>query len=94
MKVVSNRVITVQESNDVLGIKAITLAVSVVKLSDEAAQVIVVDPRSQVFTNMVCVMNLPQGGEATSSTQNNSTMTTSVLIDQALEEAKGDQEIA
>ena len=46
MKVLSNKLITVQESNDSLGIRAIILSISVVKLSEEAAQVIVIDPRT------------------------------------------------
>lgn len=82
MKVVSNRVVTVQEPNDLLGIKAITLAVSIVKLSDEAAQVVVIDPRTQVFTNMICVMNLKPGAAPTEPALTpHANMTSTVLID-------------
>ena len=59
MKVVSNRLVQVQEGNQALAIKALSLSVSVVKLSADTAQVIVIDPNIQAFTNFVCIMNLP-----------------------------------
>ena len=61
MKVVSNRLIEVQEGVDALQIKPIKLSVSVVKLSVDAAQVVVIDPRLQTFSNFICVMNLAGG---------------------------------
>ena len=58
MKVVSNRLVEVQEGNEMLQIAPVNLSVSVIKLSAECAQVLVIDPRTQVFTNFICVMNL------------------------------------
>ena len=59
-----------------IGIPGVELSVSVIKLSDESAQVIVVDPKSQAFTNMVCIMNMPAvDGQSASN------LTSSVLID-------------
>ena len=76
MKVVSNRIVEVQEGVDELQIKPITLSVSVIKLSEETAQVVVIDPRIQTFSNFICVMNL---AEKTSA---------SVLVDEQSEESK------
>ena len=83
MKVVSNRLIEVQEGNEMLQIIPINLAVSVIKLSADCAQVLVIDPRTQLFTNFICVMNLNQDQQAAPGRQ-----TSTVLVDDIGEESK------
>ena len=63
-----------QEPNPVIQMPGVALSVSVVKLSTESAQVIVVDPNTQTFTNLVCVMNLP-------GSDGKSKQTSTVLMD-------------
>ena len=58
MKVVSDRLIEVQEVNEALGIRGLSLSVSVIKMSSQVAQVVVCDPNLPVFTNLVCIMNM------------------------------------
>ena len=81
MKVVSNRLVEVQEGNEMLQIAPVNLSVSVIKLSAECAQVLVIDPRPQVFTNFICVMNLNQDQQA-------GKQTSTVLVDDVGEEVK------
>ena len=81
MKVVSNRLVEVQEGNEMLQIAPVNLSVSVIKLSAECAQVLVIDPRTQVFTNFICVMNLNQDQQA-------GKQTSTVLVDDVGEEVK------
>ena len=83
MKVVSNRLIEVEEGNEMLQIIPINLAVSVIKLSADCAQVLVIDPRTQLFTNFICVMNLNQDQQAAPGRQ-----TSTVLVDDIGEESK------
>ena len=66
MKVVSNRVLEVQEPQPELGIPAVRLSCSIIKLSVEAAQVVVTDPKQPIFTNFVCIMNMPGNGPSSS----------------------------
>lgn len=58
MKVVSDRLIEVQEVNEQLGIKGLSLQVSIIKMSSQVAQVVVCDPTLPTFTNLVCIMNM------------------------------------
>ena len=53
MKILSNRALALKSSNDM----PVALTVSVTKLSDKTAQLIVCD-NENAFTNMVCVMNM------------------------------------
>ena len=58
MKVISNRVVEVQEVNPELRIPGMKLSVSILRPSPQCAQVVVCD-QTNAFTNMVCVMNMP-----------------------------------
>ena len=77
MKVISNRIVQVQEVNEALRIPGLKLSVSIIRPSSQCAQVVVCES-SNTFTNMVCVMNMPStidGGK------NN--CTSSLLVDDA-----------
>ena len=74
MKVISNRLVEVQEVNPELRIPGLKLSVSILRPSPQCAQVVVCD-RTNTFTNMVCIMNMPvpQGEKPN--------ITSSILID-------------
>ena len=77
MKVIANRVVEVQEANSELRIPGIKFSVSILRPSPQCAQVVVCD-RTNKFTNMVCIMNMP-----TSTMDGQSNITSSILVDDA-----------
>ena len=73
MKVISNRLVEVQEVNPELRIPGMKLSVSILRPSPQCAQVIVCDSTNS-FTNMVCVMNMP-------TTSGDASINSSILVD-------------